>query len=152
MSGTPRSARRGKPITRPTKLNDERREELLDRLRNGFRRMSACRSVGVAYGTFQEHVTRDPAFAEAVKLAEREANEAVEEALFDAAISGNVTACFGWLYNRDPEQWADRRNLRIGGADGGPVAVSFDADALEKKVAQVLAFREERALPKATSA
>ena len=43
--------------------------------------------------------------------------------VYTAAVSGNVTACQVWLYNRLPDAWADRRNIKaeISGKDGGPI-------------------------------
>jgi len=51
----------------------------------------------------------DPKFAAEVERAEMEANETVENALYEAALSGNVVACQVWLYNRTPERWKDKR-------------------------------------------
>jgi hypothetical protein len=51
----------------------------------------------------------DPKFAEEVERAEMEANETVENALFEAAQSGNVVAIQVWLYNRMPDRWKDKR-------------------------------------------
>ena len=66
---------------------------------------------------------RYPSFAEEVSRAEMLANEEVENALYTAAVSGNVTACQVWLYNRLPDAWADRRNIKaeVSGVDGGPI-------------------------------
>jgi hypothetical protein len=63
------------------------------------------------------------AFAKEVSQAEMLADDEVENALYTAAVSGNVTACQVWLYNRRPDAWADRRNLKaeISGAGGGPI-------------------------------
>lgn len=37
--------------------------------------------------------------------------QAVEDALFESAIGGNVTAQLAFLFNRAPERWADKRAL-----------------------------------------
>lgn len=52
-------------------------------------------------------------FAAEVAQAETDANELVEQALFNTALKGNVTAQQVWLYNRDPARWQDRRNITI---------------------------------------
>ena len=48
-------------------------------------------------------------------------NDIVEDALFDAAESGNVTAIQVYLYNRVPERWSDKRNVQMTGPNGGPI-------------------------------
>jgi len=79
--------------------------------------------VGVVPETVSRHAKRYPAFADAMSRAETEADDQVEDALFEAARSGNVTAQQVWLYNRRPERWSDRRNLRLTGEKGGPIQV-----------------------------
>jgi hypothetical protein len=39
------------------------------------------------------------------------ADYAVESALFQNAMSGNVTAQIFWLKNRKPERWNDKREI-----------------------------------------
>ena len=73
--------------------------------------------------------------------AELEANELVENALFQAAIGGNVTACQVWLYNRMPDRWADRRNVRIGGEPEHPIDVRTMSDDELNRHAATLANR-----------
>ena len=79
--------------------------------------------MGVDRATVQRHMQRYPTFAQEVSQAEMLANEEVENALYTAAVSGNVTACQVWLYTRLPDAWADRRNIKaeISGKDGGPI-------------------------------
>ena len=74
---------------------------------------------------------KDNGFAEAVSEAESDAIGKVENALFEAATSGNVTAMQVYLYNRDPERWADRRSVRMAGEGGGPIEVK-EIDAKSK--------------------
>lgn len=73
----------------------------------------------------------DIKFAESVTEAELDANEAVEDALFKAAtVDRNVTAIQVWLYNRCPDEWADKRRTN----HSGTVTTRFeDATPEEKK-------------------
>ena len=105
------------------KFDRSKKDEYLDLLREGIRRGQAAQQVGVDPTTVQRHMQRYPSFAEEVSRAEILANEEVENALYTAAVSGNVTACQVWLYNRLPDAWADRRNIKaeISGKDGGPI-------------------------------
>jgi hypothetical protein len=114
----------------PYKFDAERREEFLQLLRDGGRRMMSARAVGIDPRTVQRYIANHDNFRHAVREAEMEANEVVEDALFQTATSGNVTAMLAWLYNRDPDQWADRRQMRTEhtGAGGGPVEVQTNTD------------------------
>ena len=116
------------------KFDRAKKDEYLEMLRNGIRRGKASHQVGVNPATVQRHMDRYPNFAAEVSQAEMLADNEVEEALYTAAISGNVVACQVWLYNRRPEAWADRRNLRaeVSGPGGEPIKqdVTVAVDAL----------------------
>ena len=105
------------------KFDRAKKDEYLGLLREGTRRGQAAQQVGVNPCTVQRHMQRYPSFTEEVSQAEMLANEEVENALYTAAVSGNVTACQVWLYNRIPDAWADRRNIKaeICGKDSGPI-------------------------------
>lgn len=95
---------------RPYKFTDERKRAYLDLLRAGGRRHASARSIGISPWTVVNRMNADPKFAAEVERAEMEANEQVENALYEAALSGNVVAIQVWLYNRMRERWADRRS------------------------------------------
>jgi hypothetical protein len=57
----------------------------------------------------------DPAFADSVDQAEMGAHELVEDALFQAAQSGNVVAMIFYLKNRKPDEWRDRTEHQYSG-------------------------------------
>lgn len=116
------------------KFDETRRTAYLAILRDGGRRRAAARSVGIHPETVSRYIARHPAFADEVTLAEMEANEVVEDALFLAAKKGNVTAMQLWLYNRDPEHWSDRKVLKAehSGPGGGPIAI--DSSSYVRKV------------------
>lgn len=107
------------------RFNDRRRAVYLDFLREGMRRGAAAVATGISRETVHHTIHNDPEFAAAVDRAELDACEPVEDALYQAAVSGNVHACEVWLYNRIPGKWADRRNVKqeVTGADGGPIPV-----------------------------
>lgn len=103
-------------------------EAYLDALRQGARRGAAAQAAGVTRTTINEWKHDDPDFAAAEIAAELEANELVEDALFQAAVSGNVTAIQVWLYNRMGSRWADRRgSIAVTGAGGGPIEAELVA-------------------------
>ena len=107
-------------------FGSDKRDTYLAHLRGGARRMSAAEAVGVAYSTVWRAMQSDTEFQTAVNHAEMRANELVEDALFRAAIDGNVTAQQVWLYNRAPEDWRDMRGsasaLAVQTSPGGPNA------------------------------
>lgn len=57
--------------------------------------------------TIRVHRNEDPAFDEACEDAELDAHAEIEDALFKAATTGNITACIFYLKNRCPERWKD---------------------------------------------
>ncbi len=112
------------------KFDSIKKDEYLALLRQGHTRGLAASLVGIHRATVSIHMKKDSGFAEAVSEAESDAIGKVENALFEAAISGNVTAIQVYLYNREPERWADRRNIRLAGEGGGPIEVKeIDAKA-----------------------
>ena len=95
---------------KPYKFTAPKREEYLSLIsEDGLGRHRAAKQVGVSPPTVVSYAKDNPEFAEARDQAEMEANEQVENALFNAAKSGHVTACQVWLYNRMPDRWSDKR-------------------------------------------
>lgn len=56
---------------------------------------------------------KDVEFAEIVKDAQECADGEIEQALFDRAAKGNVSAIQMWLFNRQPDRWRDVRRIEI---------------------------------------
>jgi hypothetical protein len=102
-------AKRAAARPRAPKFSEAKREQYLTELREGARRGAAAESVGISRETARVWMRDNAAFREQVEQAEMDANELVEDALFQAASSGNVTAIQVWLYNRTPERWRDMR-------------------------------------------
>ena len=113
------------------KFDNIKKQEYLALLRQGHTRGLAASLVGIHRATVSIHMKKDKAFENAVSEAESDAIGKVENALFEAAISGNVTAIQVYLYNRNPERWADRRSVRLAGEGGGPIEVK-EIDAKSK--------------------
>ena len=113
------------PAGKPSfaKFGPEKRTEYLAALEEGQWRATAAKGVGVSRELVRLYRAEHPEFRVEEQEAERLSNEQVVNALFQAAISGNTTACQVWLYNRMPETWADRRNVQHTGAEGGPIEI-----------------------------
>ena len=133
-SGWPVAALAGISNGHNGKFDKQKKLRYLELLADGIGRVKASKDVGVHIVTVERHINKNQAFKDACSLAEMEADEEVENALFEAARSGNVPAAFGWLYNRRPEKWQDRRNLRteISGPNGGPIPVVTFLDLLRE--------------------
>lgn len=112
---------------KPYKFDDIKKAKYLEHISNGHTRGYAATLVGMHRSTIVDHMKANPDFAEAVSEAELDAIGKVVNALHEAATSGNVTAIQVFLYNRDPVNWKDKRNIQLGGLDGGPVKVDIDA-------------------------
>ena len=93
---------------------------------DGLGRMMAAKAIGVSHETIRTYCQDFPEFVAQREDAELAANEQVENAMYQAALSGNVTACQVWLYNRLPGRWADKRRTEMTGPDGGPIQHEYD--------------------------
>jgi hypothetical protein len=121
------------PRGQPTfdRFDERRREKYLSLLRKGKHRLTAARACDVSRELVRLYRNANPSFAEEESAAEEEAGDAVEDALFEAARDGNVTAIQVYLYNRRPARWKDQRNLKVFVGDD-------DLDsAIERELARV---------------
>jgi hypothetical protein len=111
------------------KCDDTKKTAYLEHISNGHTRGYAATLVGLHRTTILRHMKDDKDFAQAVTEAEADAIGKIENALFEAAQSGNVTAIQVFLYNRDPKRWSDKRNVQLAGEGGGPIKVEVDGRA-----------------------
>jgi hypothetical protein len=87
------------------KFTKAKQLEVVEHIRAGMRPGAAGEALGFARDVVFDLLENDEDFAELVRKAEQEATEHVEESLFQAAVSGNVTAARIWLERRDkPKQ------------------------------------------------
>lgn len=107
-----------------TKFTAEVRTRFFELLREGKRRGVASRMLGLDPGTVRAYAQHHAEFRQERRVAESEADEIIESALFDTARDGNVRAIEVWLFNRKPNVWRDKRQVGIVGATpDAPVAV-----------------------------
>jgi len=136
-------------IRKPYKLTTKKKKEFLRLVReDGMKRTNAILEVGISRATLADHLNREPDFRDALDQAEmdQEKNhiEKVEDALFDAAESGNVTAIQVFLYNRHPEKWADKRNIQLTGKNDGPIKFDATLDIKNKIIKSLTGQPEAR--------
>lgn len=120
---------------KPYKFDHIKKTKYLEHISNGHTRGYAATLVGVSRMTIHDHMKKDKGFADAISEAETDATAKVENALYEAAISGNTTAIQVFLYNRDPKRWSDKRNIQLAGEGGGPIKVDIDGKG---KLLQIL--------------
>ena len=101
-------------------IKGDRRVILEDRLRNGAIIKDVAKLIGVSVSTVYKWASENSEFSDILKINRDSADAQVENALFNAAKNGNVTAMIFWLKNRRARQWRDK------------VEVDTNADALEK--------------------
>ena len=115
----------------PVKFGTDKKEAFLELLRQGGRRGASAVAIGISRETVRLYMKENEEFAVAVSQAEMDANELVEDALFMAATAGNTTAMQVWLYNRDPDRWADRRRHEL--ELTGPIKIKVEYEDAESK-------------------
>jgi hypothetical protein len=126
---------------KPYKFTDIKKEEYLKALRGGNTRGDAANMAGVTRWTVRQHRDKDKKFDDKCENAETDAVETIEDALYEAASYGNITAQIFFLKNRRPDKWRDRQTHEVSGPDGGPIEV----DATEKLAARVDDIAKRRA-------
>lgn len=102
----------GRPRNKFGKFGERQRKKYLDALRSGVGKGEAARAAGVSRDLVRLYRTHHPSFLDDEAEAIDAATDRVENALFKAALDGNVTACQVWLYNRRANAWKDQRSLK----------------------------------------
>lgn len=110
------------------KFTAEMQTKFFAKVRKGTPLYKAARQVGTTPGVIDAYTLADPAFARAVKQAEVEASEQIEEGLYAAAVERAPWAVKEHLTKRSPDRWADTTNVKVehsGGTtntlDAGPI-------------------------------
>lgn len=76
--------------------------------REGLTDEQIARNLGISRSTLYQWRQRFPAVAQALDTGRELADYQVENALYQAALGGNITAQIFWLKNRRPGKWRDR--------------------------------------------
>lgn len=143
--GSPAPKRTPRRRGRPSARTDERQGIILGAIVEGATEEIAAARAGVDRHTLRAWVESDRAFQERVQWCKAQADGAVQESLYHAAlgnrgvrkvhftregtpipyvegIPANVTAQIFWLKNRQAEVWRDRQDHVLN--DGRPVQVT----------------------------
>lgn len=95
------------------KFSLELQREYLDAIARGVGRTNALKLVGVTREMAKRVREADPDFAEAEQVAEEDACDLVEDALFKAATNGNVDAMKTWLFGRRSKRWVPPQKMQV---------------------------------------
>lgn len=88
------------------------KETFVERVANGVAPINAGIEVGWTLAEIRR-LMKDPEFADIIQAAQLRANGTIEEALFNRARAGNVSAMQMWLFNREPDRWRDVRRIEV---------------------------------------
>lgn len=77
--------------------------------RDGLTDEQIARNIGINPATLYEWKKKYPEISKSLKRSKDVADRQVENALFENAINGNITAQIFWLKNRKPDKWRDKQ-------------------------------------------
>lgn len=100
--------------TRPT-INDWNKPEKLVLLQgwaiNGLTIEDIAANIGIGKTTIYEWMKKSTNIANALKIGREQADNIIENALFNKAKGGDVTAMIFWLKNRRSDRWREKREV-----------------------------------------
>lgn len=80
--------------------------------RDGLSQQQIADNLGIGLSTLKKYRKKSVAIRAALKKGREVSDYHVENALYNAAINGNVQAMIFWLKNRKPQQWKDRKEAQ----------------------------------------
>ena len=102
-----------KLIVRRPNPNDWVTEEGLTKLKDwglsGLTMEQIAQNMGITKMTLYNWMHKYPELSDQLKISRDEADKNVENALYNAAMSGNVTAQIFWLKNRKKDEWGEKK-------------------------------------------
>ena len=97
---------------RKSKINDWLTPEKLFLIENwaksGLSDEQIAKNIGISITTYYKWKRENTQFSQAIKKGKEITDFEVVNALYQSAMSGNVTAQIFWLKNRMPDKWSDK--------------------------------------------
>ena len=88
---------------------EARLEEVEQWARSGLTQQQIAHNLGIGLTTLKDYMKKSPSISAAIRGGKEVADVQVENALYKAALNGNVSAMIFWLKNRRPDKWKDKR-------------------------------------------
>jgi hypothetical protein len=83
--------------------------------RDGLTDEQIAHNMGVNVRTLYEYKNKYPQISQSLKKGKEVVDYEVENALYRAALDGNITAIIFWLKNRQPQKWRDKQQVEMSG-------------------------------------
>ena len=83
--------------------------------RDGLTDEQIADNMGVSRSTLNEWKKKYPDISDTLKRGKEVVDIEVENALYRAALDGNITAIIFWLKNRQPQKWRDKQQVEMSG-------------------------------------
>ena len=83
--------------------------------RDGLTDEQIADNMGVSRSTLNEWKKKYPDISDTLKRGKEVVDIEVENALYRAALDGNITAIIFWLKNRQPQKWRDKQQVKMSG-------------------------------------
>lgn len=116
----------------PVGIAFEITDELLDKVEHyasrGLTQAQIAYNLGVRPETITRAKGRSEQLEQAIKRGQAKGISEVANALYDNAVGGNLGAICFYMKNRDPNEWADRHDLKLGGSVGVFEIIDYTGD------------------------
>ncbi len=94
-------------------LEDDKLILLRGWARNGLTDAQIAHNIGINVATLYTWKNKYCEIDNALKETKEIVDYEVENALYESALSGNVTAQIFWLKNRRPDRWREKREVEV---------------------------------------
>ena len=78
---------------------------------NGLTVEQVADNIGIVKSTLYEWMKKNSNISNALKIGREQADNIIENALFNKAKGGDVTAMIFWLKNRRSDRWREKREV-----------------------------------------
>ena len=102
-------------MARKSKKTDDRRETIINAIRDGNTRDTAARLAGIAPSVLYDWMATDSEFSECIEKADAEAEKTHVDNIKKQADKGNLTASIYWLKARRNKHWNEKEQVEHSG-------------------------------------